>query len=235
MVKATGVILAGGKSRRMGVDKAFLAVGREAMIERVAIELSKVFDEVLISGGSEDAGRRLGLKVLPDLIVGGGPLSGIHASLKGASHEKCLFVACDMPFVNSGLAQFMIEQSEGYDAVVPQHGIFYQPLFAVYGKVCMQTIEKFLAFRKYKIADFYSHVRVKYINEKYLKAFASIDTMFFNVNTPVDLEKARVMAEKNNESGVPVVKDSIPEDVCFIDPGNQAQNAKKSWPKRDSV
>lgn len=235
MVKATGVILAGGKSRRMGVDKAFLAVGCEAMIERVAIELAKVFDEVLISGGSADAGRKLGLKVLPDLILGGGPLSGIHASLKGSSHEKCLFVACDMPFVNSSLARFMIEQSEGYDAVVPQHGIFYQPLFAVYSRACIQTIEEFLASRKYKIADFYSHVRVNFISEKYLQAFADIDTMFFNVNTPVDLEKARGMAENNNESGAPVVKDPIPKDVCFIDPGSQAQNTKKPWPKRDSI
>ncbi len=234
MVKATGVILAGGKSRRMGVDKAFLAIGREAMIERVSIELAKVFDEVLISGGSEDAGRRLDLETIPDLIIGGGPLSGIHASLKRASYEKCLFVACDMPFVNSGLARFMVEQSEGYDAVVPQHGVFYQPLFAVYSKGCIQTIEKLLVSRKYKISDFYSYIRVNFIKEKYLKAFADIDTMFFNVNTPIDLEKARVMAENNNESGVPVVKDSISEDVCFVDPGNQTQNDKKSWPKRNS-
>ncbi|MEG3071309.1 MAG: NTP transferase domain-containing protein [Candidatus Syntrophopropionicum ammoniitolerans] len=65
MVDVAGVILAGGKSRRMGTDKAFLTVGKEAMIERIAGELGQVFQEILVSGGGGEIGRRLGLKVMP--------------------------------------------------------------------------------------------------------------------------------------------------------------------------
>jgi len=196
MIKATGVILAGGKSRRMGADKAFLEVGREGMIERVAAELLKVFDEVLIGGGSEETGRRLGLKILKDRISEGGPLSGIHTALHGAVYPKCLVVACDMPFVNADLAHYMIKQAEGYDVAVPRHGIHLQPLFAVYDKSSIPVVEKSLQDARYKIIDFYTRVRVNYVNEENLRTFADIDTAFFNVNTPVDLMEARGLADK---------------------------------------
>lgn len=201
MIQATGVILAGGKSRRMGADKAFLEVGREEMIRRVAVEMMKVFDEVLICGGGEETGRRLGLRVLTDRVQGVGPLSGIHAALHGAIHQKCLVAACDMPFVNADLARFMIRQAEGYDVAVPRHGVHLQPLFAVYSKSCIPVIEKFLLGARYKIVDFYPLVRVNYVNEDLLRALSDIDIAFFNVNTPADLNKARQMAGEKVESG----------------------------------
>lgn len=199
MFKVTGVILAGGKSRRMGTDKAFLSVGREAMIERAAAELSKVFTEILISGGDEETGTRLGLKVVPDLIKGMGPLSGIHAALIAAQHEKCLVVPCDMPFLSADLAEIMIRHSEGYDVTVPQHGDYLQPLFAVYDKSCIQAIEEALLENRHKVVDFYPRVRVNYVSEAILNAAADIDTVFFNVNTPLELEKARMMEKRMNK------------------------------------
>lgn len=201
MIQATGVILAGGKSKRMGTDKAFLEVGREAMIQRVASELKRVFAEIMISGGNEETGRRLGLKVVSDLIIGGGPMSGIHASLCGASFPKCMVTPCDMPFASAELMRFMMTQAEGYDVAVPRHGIHLQPLFAVYSKSCIGVIEQSLLATRYKIADLYSLLRVNYVNEKSLRALADIDTVFFNVNTPVDLNKAREMSGIKSRSG----------------------------------
>lgn len=196
MTRAAAVILAGGKSSRMGMDKAFLTVGRDAMIERVVVELRKVFEEILISGGDEETGARLGLEVVPDLIQGGGPLSGIHATLIMAQSQKCLVVPCDMPFLSVGLAEIMIQQSEGYDVTVPQHGNYLQPLFAVYSKRCIHPIEEALNNDRHKVVDFYPRVRVNYVSETLLKAAADIDTVFFNVNTPLDLEKARMIEKK---------------------------------------
>lgn len=210
MIKATGVILAGGKSARMGVDKAFLKVGRDEMIRRIAEELKKVFAEVLISGGSEEAHRQLGLKVVADLIKGGGPLSGIHATLQCMSYRNGLVVACDMPFINADMARFMINQIGDYDVAVPRHGIHLQPLFAVYSKSCIPAIEESLLASRYKVADFYSMVRVNYVNEQYLRQFADIDFTFFNVNTPSDLNKARVMAVKNGTRRVKIVENILP-------------------------
>ncbi len=201
MIQATGVILAGGKSRRMGSDKAFLEVGEAAMIQHVASELRKVFNEVLLAGGTQAKGELLGLQVLPDRIPGRGPLSGIHAALYGASNSKCLVTACDMPFVSAALASFMIGQADGYDAAVPSHGIYVQPLFAVYDRNCIEAIEQTLGASKPKVADFYPRVRVNYVSEKYLRAIANIDIAFFNVNTPADLEKARAMAVRDETGG----------------------------------
>jgi len=193
MIQATGVILAGGRSVRMGTNKAFLNVGRKGMIERVAGELKNVFAEILISGDIE-TGRRLGLKVVTDIIKNCGPLGGIHAALHGASYEKCLVVACDMPFVKASLARFMMQQAEGYDVAVPRQGIYLQPLFAVYSVNCLPAIERSLAAARYKVTDFYPEVRVNYVDEEKFCSKTDFDTVFLDVNTPVDLKKAREIA-----------------------------------------
>ncbi|MDD4239752.1 MAG: molybdenum cofactor guanylyltransferase [Desulfotomaculaceae bacterium] len=194
--EAAGVILAGGKSRRMGSDKTFLEVGQAGMIQLVAAELQKVFKEILIAGGSEETGRKLGLKVVADLIPGGGPLSGIHAALNAASHDKCLVVPCDMPFLKAELAALMVSMAQGYDAAVPTDGVYFQPLFAVYDKSCIKAIEQALRAGRYKVVDFYPQVRVNYVNEKLLRELADTGKAFFNVNTPTDLQQARVMARE---------------------------------------
>lgn len=192
--EATGVILAGGKSRRMGSDKSFLEIGQAGMIQLVAAELQKVFEEILIAGGSEETGRRLGLTVVADLIPGGGPLSGIHAALTASSHDKCLVVPCDMPFLKAEMAALMVGLAQGYEVAVPTDGVYFQPLFAVYDKSCIEVIEQSLRAGRYKVIDFYPQVRVNYVHEKLLGELADTWRAFFNVNTPRDLYQARVMA-----------------------------------------
>ncbi|MDD3654162.1 MAG: molybdenum cofactor guanylyltransferase [Desulfotomaculaceae bacterium] len=200
MMKATGVILAGGKSSRMGADKALINIGQKGMIESVASELEKVCTEVLISGGDVNIGRRLGLKFIADLIPGRGPLSGIHASLHAAAYESCLVVACDMPFINADLASFMLQQVEGYDVAVPCHGIYLQPLFAVYSKSCLPALERYLDTGGIKVSALFPMVKVNYVSEEKISLLADIQTVFFNVNTPVDLTKAREMAQKTSKN-----------------------------------
>jgi len=198
MIQATGVILAGGKSVRMGIDKAFLKVGPQGMIEHIAGELKKVFSEVLISGGDPEIGRNLGLRVLADLIEGKGALCGIHSALHGALHDKILVVACDMPFITARLARLMMQQLKGYDIAVPRHGIYLQPLFAAYSRSCLPAIEKYLSEGRIKIDGFYPLVRVNYVDMESICSSADIETVFFNVNTPVDLNKAREIAKRKD-------------------------------------
>ncbi|MHB1041519.1 MAG: molybdenum cofactor guanylyltransferase [Eubacteriales bacterium] len=193
MYQATGVILAGGKSARMGADKAFLAVGRDAIIEHVAREIGNICAEVLVAGGSNEAGRRLGLKNVPDLVPGSGPIGGIHAALHAASYEVCLVVACDMPFVSRALAIILMDRVEGYDAAVPRHGVYVEPLFAVYRKTCLPAIEGSISASCRKVASFYPHVRVNYVDETVWRGVADTQRVFLNVNTPQDLDKARKM------------------------------------------
>jgi len=150
----------------------------------------------LICGGTEEIGMQLGFKVVADIIKGGGPLSGIHAALHHMSYQRCLVAACDMPFINAAMAQYLVKQAEGYDVAVPRHGVHLQPLFAVYDRDCLPAVERSLTALKYKITDFYTLVRVNYVHEENLRALADIDFTFFNVNTPVDLEKARELERK---------------------------------------
>lgn len=200
MIKATGVVLSGGKSSRMGADKAFINIGQKGMIERVAGELKKVCAEVFISGGDEETGRRLNLKVIADIIPGRGPLSGIHASLQVASHDSCLVVACDMPFITAELASLMLREIKDYDVAVPSHGIFLQPLFAVYSKSCLPALERNLDAGRIKVSDLFKQVRVNYVNEEKFALLGDIDTIFFNVNTPGDLTKARKMTHAGKKT-----------------------------------
>jgi molybdopterin-guanine dinucleotide biosynthesis protein A len=196
LLKATAVILAGGKSTRMGSDKAFLAVGRQCMIERVACLLKTVFAEVLIAGGSAEAEAQTGLQVVGDRIPGSGPLGGIHAGLTAAVNPLSLVVACDMPFISPDLAGLLVERAEGYDVAVPRHGEYMEPLFAVYRKTCIPAIEESLLSSRYKVVDFYSRVRVKYVNETDWRPLAGPGEVFFNVNTPQDLKEARKWLKK---------------------------------------
>ena len=196
MLKATAVILAGGKSARMGCDKAFLTVGRQCMIQRVAGLLKAVFAEVLIAGGSVEAEEQTGLRVVGDQIPGSGPLGGIHAGLTAAVNPLSLVVACDMPFISPDLAGLLVERAEGHDAAVPRHGVYLEPLFAVYRKTCIPAIEESLLSLRYKVGGFYSRVRVSYVNETDWRPLTGPGEVFFNVNTPQDLKEARKWLKK---------------------------------------
>lgn len=196
MLKATAVILAGGKSTRMGSDKAFLAVGRQCMIERVAGLLRGVFEEILIAGGSKEAEIQTGLPVVGDQIPASGPLGGIHAGLAAAGNQLCLVVACDMPFISPELACLLVERAVDHDAAVPRHGMYMEPLFSVYRKTCIPAIEESLLSSRYKVVDFYQRVRVNYINEEEWRHLADPEEVFLNINTPHDLKEARQWLRK---------------------------------------
>ena len=196
MLKATAVILAGGKSTRMGSDKAFLAVGRQCMIERVAGLLRGVFEEILIAGGSKEAEIQTGLPVVGDQIPASGPLGGIHAGLAAAGNQLCLVVACDMPFISPELARLLVERAVGHDAAVPRHGVYREPLFSVYRKTCIPAIEESLLSSRYKVVDFYQRVRVNYVNEEEWRHLADPEEVFLNINTPHDLKEARQWLRK---------------------------------------
>lgn len=193
MLNATGVILAGGKSVRMGVNKALLKIGKLQMVQHIANELLGVFPEVIISSNDQALGLSLGLPVVPDRFDNKVPLCGIHAALCVSKFECIHVVACDMPFVTGKLAQMMLGETTGYDAAVPRHGMRLEPLFAVYRKSCLQAVERCLLEGNNKTDSFYKAVNVNYVDMKKLLGVDEKD-IFFNVNTPSDLNKARKIA-----------------------------------------
>jgi molybdopterin-guanine dinucleotide biosynthesis protein A len=192
----TGVILAGGKSRRMGTDKALLDVGSSSMIKRVAQEMARLFKSILVAGSKDDY-LDLGMPVISDIYPGCGPLGGIHAGLTAANTPYIFVVGCDMPFISAELMACLLSHVRGHDVIIPRDSKtgYHEPLFAVYGKNCIIPVENMLKENRIKVTGFHTQVRVKYIERKEMEHCAGSDKCFINVNTPDELAAARRAVE----------------------------------------
>ncbi len=189
----TGIVLAGGKSSRMGFNKACIEFGGKRLIEATVDCLRALFPEVLIIANDPPLYAYLGVKVIPDLIPDSGSLGGIYTGLSAASHPACFFVACDMPFLNADLIKLLIREAEGWDVVVPLVGGELQPLHAVYAKSCLPLIKEAIDGGVLKIARFFPKAKVKIIEEPAIRAVDPHLLGFMNVNTPPELEQAEAI------------------------------------------
>lgn len=189
----TGIVLAGGKSSRMGVNKALIEFGGRRLIEATVDCLRALFPEVLIIANDPPRYAYLGVKVIPDLIPDSGSLGGIYTGLSAASHHTGFFVACDMPFLNADLITLLVREAEGWDVVVPRVNGELQPLHAVYAKSCLPLIKESIDASVLKIARFFAKARVKIIEEPALRAVDPHLLGFMNVNTPLELEQAEAV------------------------------------------
>ncbi|MFZ5640162.1 MAG: molybdenum cofactor guanylyltransferase [Bacillota bacterium] len=199
MLDAAAIILAGGKNTRMGTNKALLEIEDRQLIRRVMDELGGEFPEIIIVANDPERYRGLGVRVTEDLIPGRGPLSGIHAGLTFSPRRLNFVTACDMPFVSGPLAAYMVTRTGDADALVPRIDHKWQPLFAVYSRDCLKAITDCLEQERCKVTAFYPAVRVKYIEEDEVRRFSDPEKVFYNVNTPAELARARIMAEERTE------------------------------------
>lgn len=197
-MKAGAIILAGGKSSRMGKNKALLPIDGISNIERIVKSLAGIFEEIIIVANDEEAFEFLNLPIVKDKVKEKGPLAGIQAGLLAAKHETNLFIACDMPFISSQIAKQLVEQSEGFDAVVPVIDGKQHPLFAVYKKSLLPTLEDCLMTNQLRMKHLIERVNVNYRTEEHLlnKEIAKLDQVFYNMNYPSEYEEAKKLIEK---------------------------------------
>ncbi len=185
-MKYGAVILYGGKSRRMGRDKAELKIDGKTFFEHIAGEL-KSFEELILSLDSLEKYPEMKYTAVTDVYPDCGPMGGIHAALTKCDSDALLVVSCDLPLFRSELGDYLVKQLTGEtDAVVPvtSDGRIH-PLCAVYRKQTVSVFEKHLKIGSYKILDAYKDMRVKYIpmdrtpcSEKWLR----------NINTPQEYD-----------------------------------------------
>ncbi|MFA6011054.1 MAG: molybdenum cofactor guanylyltransferase [Desulfobacteraceae bacterium] len=175
-----GVILAGGRSSRMGRDKAMLDVSGLSMFERTLHMMRELFKRIIIAGDRPDLSKA-DVPCYKD-IYPGSALGGLYTGLKEAGTEWIMVSACDMPFPDVRIARFLLDQREDYDVVVPKTPGGYEPLFAVYRKTCLPYMKELLDKNIYKINDFYAHVRVRYVFYEELPE--GWEHALLNVNTP---------------------------------------------------
>lgn len=202
----TAVVLAGGRSRRLGRNKALELVGGVPLVSRVTSAIQTISSETVVVVAEERQAQALPLpsdaRIVRDLYPNAGSLGGILTGLIAATGVWTLVVACDMPFLNRALLSEMASKRDDCDAVVPLLNGRPEPTHALYSKVCMEPISKKLEAGELKISAFFESVRVKYVPQRTVERIDPGLWSFFNVNTPKDLEIA--MARAAELAGDPV-------------------------------
>jgi len=194
----TGVILAGGKNSRLpGKKKTFRKIGDLMILETIYELFSNLFKEVIIVVNEPKEFSGWDMTVVTDIIPSQCALAGLHAGLFYASFPYAYVAACDTPFVKQSVVEYIVGQIEPkYEVVIPRTDDGLEALSAVYSKDCIPLIENNLKKNIFMIKKFFRKKKVKEISVEQLKALDPAMEFIFNVNTPEDLEKAKLIANK---------------------------------------
>ena len=182
-MKIGAIILAGGKSSRMGTDKGLLLLNGKPMIETIINTLKQITTDIIIISNNV-AYEGFGIPVYEDLIKNAGPLAGIYTGLKYSTHDKNIVVSCDVPFVSIELLENLFENSKNFDVTIPINNNKTHQVIGVYDKKCISIFKNELDNnqRKMKVALEKINLNVVYANQFDKKEF-------ININTPIELKE----------------------------------------------
>jgi molybdopterin-guanine dinucleotide biosynthesis protein A len=201
---ATGIILAGGQSRRMGADKAFLVLEGQQLIERVIGALRQVCGEIIIVSNDTGPYESLGVRAVSDSLRGFGAIAGLHAGLQTMGTDLGIAVAVDMPFLSSPLLRAMVDAAAGWDAVIPAlasgtapadpargraKDVGIHPLHAVYRRTCLPAIRAAIDRDDRRLNAFLPGVRVRYFAADEIRPYDPNLRSLVNVNTSEELRQ----------------------------------------------
>lgn len=196
MTDFTIAINAGGKSSRMGSDKAFVDLFGQPMIEHILARVSSLgqAETILITNKPAEYAY-LGLPMYTDVLPDKGSLGGIYTALHHSANDYALVIACDMPFLNPDLLRYMVgliaAAGGPYDVIVPRVEGYPEGLHAIYRKSCLPFIRERLDADRLKVIGFYGQVRVRYLDEPEYAPFDPRKLSFLNINTPEELAEAQ--------------------------------------------
>jgi molybdenum cofactor guanylyltransferase len=186
---ALGFVVAGGRSERMGRDKALLPWGESTLLAHAVNRLRAVCGEVRILCGPEPRYVEHGVPVLTDALGPMGPLGGVYSGLQALDRSLSvgLFLAVDLPDVPTAFLSFLLDVVQGWDAAVPVHAAGEEPLCAAYAASCLDPIRHRIEAGDLKMTSFWPDVRVRRVGEDEIRRFGDPLQIFRNVNTPADL------------------------------------------------
>ena len=217
--RVSGVILAGGQSRRMGRDKALLDFDGAPLIARVIERMKQVCPEVIVVANDVGTYARFGAPVIRDVYPGRGSLGGIFSGLQAARAEHVLAVACDLPFLNDALLRYLISLAPQADVIIPrthaptgkakdatrydqlavkESGL--QATHAIYSKRCLEPMRARLLADDLRIINFFDEVRVRVIEPDEVAQFDPRMLSFLNVNTPEDWQSALILVDQGRKT-----------------------------------
>lgn len=213
----SAAVIAGGKSSRMGTDKALLTLepGGPTLLECVLAAVGSVASDVMIIAAGRPEYARFGTRLEPDHYPGGAALGAIATGLEAARSPRCLVVPCDLPFLNADLLAYMADLDPEADVLIPAvegesrqgRGEIMQTLHAIYRETCLEPIRARLRSEQRQVIGFFPEVRVRKVPEATIRAFDPELLSFFNANTPGALDQARAIARdrraRRAEGGTP--------------------------------
>lgn len=196
MTNYTLAIIAGGKSSRMGTNKAFITFDGQTLIERIIERTQDLGQQTtMLITNTPDEYTHLNVPMFADVIPDSGSLGGIYSALYHSKTTHTIVIACDMPFVSADVLRLMQTHADNADVVVPTVEGYPQGLHAIYSKNCLEPIRAKIESKRLKVIGFYEQVRVTYLDETALETVNSDGLAFMNVNTPEELEIARAKIE----------------------------------------
>lgn len=207
----TSIVLAGGRSLRIGRCKAMEILHGKSLIEHVIERLKLLSKQILIvtSRNQPNLKTPCEAEVVEDLYSGKGPLAGIYTGLLASKSPYNIVVACDMPFLNIELLHYMLEASQDFDAVIPRlEKEKIEPLHAVYCRSCLNTIRTELEHNRLKISQTLDNLSVRYVERAECQRFDPQLLSFFNINSQSDLKRATAITvdeqrpEKQHNSNI---------------------------------
>ena len=194
----SAIILAGGRSSRMGADKAALRLGGVTMLERMVAELARGFDEVVVVAGtaavtpaSLGAGS---VRLVGDPLPFEGPVKALRLGLAAIGAEVGFVCACDLPFINARLATELCAMAAGHDAAIAKIAGRLQVLHAAYRKSCLPALDAMIGRGERRLQDLVPLLDARIVGEDETRPYDSDLLSFFNVNTPEDYARARALA-----------------------------------------
>jgi molybdopterin-guanine dinucleotide biosynthesis protein A len=196
-----GVIVAGGRSRRMGQDKRALKLwGADGptLLEHTLALIAPLCAELIVVLNDPEQWPQLPATLVGDRYPDGGALGGIYSGLAAAQHEHALVVAADMPLLNAALLRWMIAQPREYDVLAPRletgqarNRLGVESLHAIYSRACLAPIARQLDGGNPQVIGFFDQVRVRLIESETIAQLDPDGNAFRNVNTPDELERVR--------------------------------------------
>lgn len=193
------IILAGGKSSRMGQHKALMQIDGDRVIDRIIAEFRPISEKVIVIANDVKLYKNLNVLLLEDALSyrGQGPLAGIYTGLYAAGAGACLVVACDMPFASAELGCKLIDAlgTRDRDAVIPRESGQIHPLFAAYNARIAQTAKATLEEGKRSVKALLDRLDTEYLDINENKAV-------WNMNTMEDYLEAAELAKGSGRSDV---------------------------------
>ncbi|ASN05558.1 molybdenum cofactor guanylyltransferase [Virgibacillus necropolis] len=191
MMKICSVILAGGQSTRMGTNKSFLPLQNKTVIEYIVDEMQSISDVMVINSNEPASYSFLGLPVIQDRYINSGPLAGLEAVLSQVDAEIFFVSACDTPFINHHIYLYLLDQLEGFDAVIPIYKGKMHPLSGIYRNTIVPPLQNQLDNEERKVRLLFDHVHVNYIDEFANISNKDLEKHFFNMNNQTQYEEAK--------------------------------------------